>query len=249
MRLKKSVKRVIRIILCFLSIIFIGIIIFSGYKIAVWYRENKQSSNITKIVRDYIVIDNKTDNEYHVDFNKLKGINSDVVAYLKVNNTKIDYPVVKTEDNAYYLSHSFDKSTNSAGWVFGNYQNEFDGTDYNISIFGHGRLDGSMFGTLKDTLTTDWQKSNADKQIILVTENETNIYEVFSTYKILVEDYYLKNEFTNNDEYEAFLGILKKRSNFDYNVELTSEDQILTLSTCDVNNNYRIVLHARRINN
>jgi sortase B len=251
MRLKKSVKRFLLAFLLFiLTIIFLVILGYSVYKIVIWVTENRRNNNVKEMVNEYVTIEeDEKDNKYNINFAKLKEINSDVVAYLKVYNTKIEYPVVKTLDNDYYLNHSFDKTRNSAGWIFANFNNSFDGEDKNISMFGHGRLDGSMFGTLKETLTSSWQKSNPHKQIVFITEKEVNEYEIFSTYKILIEDYYIKNTFPNSDEYEEFLNILKKRSNYDYGVDLTSEDQIITLSTCDVNNHYRIVLHARKITN
>ena len=250
MKLKKSVKRgLLRFILFLFTIVFLVLLGFSIYKIVFWLTENKRSNNVREMVNQYIFIDNVNEGNNNINFEKLKEINSDVVAYLKVANTKIDYPVVKGVDNDYYLNHSFNKSNNSAGWIFANFNNSFDGEDKNISMFGHGRMDGSMFGSLKETLTSNWQKNNPHKQVLFITENEISEYEVFSTYKILIEDYYIKNIFPNSDEYEEFLNILKERSNYDYGVELSAEDQIITLSTCDVNNHYRIVMHAKKIAN
>lgn len=248
MKLKKSVKRgLLKFILFIITIVLLIILGLSIYKIVFWLTENKRSNNIKEMINQYIFIDNINEGNNNINFSKLKEINSDVIAYLKVANTKIDYPVVKGADNDFYLNHSFDRSVNSAGWIFVNFNNTFDGEDKNISMFGHGRMDGSMFGSLKETLTSNWQKNNPHKQILFITENEISEYEVFSTYKILIEDYYIKNIFPNSDEYEEFLNILKKRSNYDYDVELSAEDQIITLSTCDVNNHYRIVLHAKKI--
>ena len=252
MKLKKSVKRfILRFILFIFTIVFLLILGYSIYKISFWYSENRRSNDVKELINNYVIIDNNSDevNNYKVDFTKLKEINSDVVAYLKVYNTKIEYPVVKTNDNEYYLNHSFDKSVNSSGWIFANFSNAFDGDDKNISIFGHGRLDGSMFGSLKETLSSSWQNSNKHKQIVFITEDEVSEYEIFSTYRIIMEDYYMKNIFPNSDEYEEFLNILMKRSNHDYGVSLNADDQIITLSTCDINNNYRIVLHAKKIVN
>ncbi|MBR4231339.1 MAG: class B sortase [Bacilli bacterium] len=250
MKLKKSVKRgLLKFILFIITIVLLIILGLSIYKIVFWLTENKRNNNIKEMINQYIFIDNINEGNNNINFSKLKEINSDVIAYLKVANTKIDYPVVKGADNDFYLNHSFDRSVNSAGWIFVNFNNTFDGEDKNISMFGHGRMDGSMFGSLKETLTSNWQKNNPHKQILFITENEISEYEVFSTYKILIEDYYIKNIFPNSDEYEEFLNILKKRSNYEYDVELSAEDQIITLSTCDVNNHYRIVLHAKKVTN
>ena len=127
------------------------------------------------------------------------------------------------------------------------YKNILDGNDKNIIIYGHGRLDGSMFGSLKNTLNSNWQDDKNNHIIHLITENEDIEYQVFSTYKIEVEDYYITTDFYSNEDYDYFLSVIKERSNYDYAIELNTDDQILTLSTCDINNNYRIVLHAKRI--
>ena len=249
MRLRKRVKKKIyRFILFIFGFGFLSVLVFSAYKILAWKNENNKADEIKEMINNYVTIDEEDDdNTYHVDFDKLKEFNDDIVAYLKVFNTKIEYPVVQTSDNDYYLTHSLDKKGSSAGWVFANYHNSFDGSDKNISLFGHGRLDGSMFGTLKDTLTSEWQNKNTSRQIVLVTEDEVSYYEVFSTYKILIEDYYINNNFTSDEEYQDFLDTILERSNHDYGVELNSDDQILTLSTCDIKNNYRVVLHAKKI--
>ena len=221
------------------SVIFVVCII----NIVDWFSSNKETKKIEEETKT--AIKGKLKNK-EIDFKKLKEQNSDTVAYIQINNTKIDYPVVKTTNNRYYLTHNFNKKGSQAGWIFANYANKFDGTDKNISLFGHARLDGSMFGSLKTTLTKEWQSDEKNFVITFITEKEKSKYQVFSTYKIKEEDYYIKADFRNN-EFSEFINIIKKRSNKDYNVELTDQDQILTLSTCDINDKYRIVLHAKKI--
>ena len=169
------------------------------------------------------------------------------MAWIKVNNTNIEYPIVKTSNNSYYLTHSFDKSYNSAGWPFADYKNKFDGTDKNIVMYGHNRKDGSMFATLKNVLSPEWYNNEKNRNIIFNTENENSIYEVFSVYQIENEEYYIQTEFKTKDKFEKFIKTIKKRSIKDFGVEVTSEDSILTLSTCANNNKYRVVLHAKKV--
>ena len=92
-----------------------------------------------------------------------------------------------------------------------------------------------------------WYNNEENYIIKLITENEEQKYEVFSVYQIKSEDYYIDTDF-NNNEFEEFVQTLKNRSVKDFNVEITSEDSILTLSTCANNNKYRVVLHAKRLN-
>ena len=94
----------------------------------------------------------------------------------------------------------------------------------------------------------DKENINEDnKYITLVTENETQTYEVFSVYQIEAEDYYIKTKFNTEKEFEKFLQTIKKRSIKDFNVDISKKDTILTLSTCANNNKYRVVLHAKKI--
>jgi sortase B len=159
----------------------------------------------------------------------------------------VEYPVVKSTNNSFYLNHSFDKSKNSAGWIFADYKNKFDNTDKNIVIYGHNMRDGSMFGSLKNILSSDWYDNEENTNITLYTENGERIYKVFSIYKIESEDYYIKTEFSNENEFEKFIEKLKKRSIKNFNIDISKEDSILTLSTCANNNKYRVVLHAKKM--
>ena len=245
--MKKSKKIIIINIIC---VILIGILIYSGIKIYNWYKENQNSKKVVKQISETVTIqqdENEEQKQYIVDFNSLKEQNDETVAWIKVNNTNIEYPIVKTSNNSYYLTHSFDKSYNSAGWPFADYKNKFDGTDKNIVMYGHNRKDGSMFATLKGILSPEWYNNEENRNIIFNTENENSIYEVFSIYQIKNEEYYIQTEFKTEDKFEKFIETIKKRSVKDFGVEVTSEDSILTLSTCANNNKYRVVLHAKKV--
>ena len=249
-RMKKNNKKkiILNLIIYFL---LVSILIYSGIKIYEWYKDNTNNSEIAEKIKDIAIVREENENEdkegYKIDFNKLKEQNSDSIAWIKVNSTDIEYPVVKTENNNFYLNHSFDKSKNSAGWIFADYRNKFDGTDKNIVIYGHNMKDGSMFGSMKNILNSDWYNNEENTNIILNTENENCIYKVFSIYKIESEDYYIKTGFSNESEFERFIKTIKARSIKDFNIDTSKDDSILTLSTCANNNKYRVVLHAKKI--
>ena len=126
-------KQYRKIILTILFLIFIAIMIISGTMILKRAKENKESNDIIEDISESISIDENIDNieKYNISFEELKQTNSDTIAWLKVNGTDIENPVVKTTNNDFYMTHSFDKSYNSAGWVFMDYKNKFDGTDNN----------------------------------------------------------------------------------------------------------------------
>lgn len=253
MRRKKNKKYKKIILNIVIYMILFLILIYSGIEIFKWYKDKTNNQKIAEKIKSTVIIEeeNKAENEkkeeYTVDFNKLKEQNDETVAWIKVNNTNVEYPVVKTTNNNFYLNHSFDKSKNSAGWIFADYKNKFDNTDKNIIIYGHNMKDNSMFGSLKNILNSDWYDNEENTNITLYTENEKSIYKVFSVYKIENEDYYIKTKFSNDNEFEKFIKTLKKRSIKDFNTDVSKDDSILTLSTCANNNKYRIVLHAKKM--
>ena len=239
----KKLKSIITIFL--IGICTIGIT-YSTLKIIEWKINTNKNKNIKEITNEAITITNDEEPKYIVDFNKLKQQNSDTVGYLKVNNTDVSYVVVKGVDNDYYLNHNFNKEYNVAGWIFADYKNNFDGTDKNIVIYGHNMQDGSMFASLKNILTSEWQNKR-NKEIKLVTEQGTITYQIFSSYTIEAEDYYITTNFQNEEEFNNFLNTVSKRSYYDYNIELNESDNVLTLSTCTGTGNNRIVIHAKQI--
>lgn len=247
----KKYKEVIFNLIVYMILLFI--LIYSGIKIYKWYKDKTSNKEIVEQIKEIVAVEDKNEDkneykeEYTIDFNKLKEQNKETVAWIKVNNTNIEYPVVKADNNNFYLNHSFDKSENLAGWIFADYRNKFDNTDKNIIIYGHNMRDGSMFGSLKNILNSDWYENEENTNITLYTENEKCIYKVFSIYKIESEDYYIKTEFSNDNEFEQFVNTIKNRSIKKFDIDVSKEDNILTLSTCANNNRYRIVLHAKKI--
>lgn len=247
---KKQKSKKNTILFWIVCLLLVGILIFSGIKIYKWYKENNNNNKIIEKVSEAVIIKDdepEENNKYVIDFEALKKQNSETVAWLKVNNTKIEYPVVKTKNNDYYLTHSFDKSENSAGWIFADYKNKFDGKDKNIVVYGHNRRDGSMFGSLKNILSSKWYNNEENQNVIFNINGQNYTYRVFSVYQIEKEDYYIKTNFSSNNEYEKFLNTIKKRSVKDFKEDVSKDDTILTLSTCANNNMYRVVLHAKRI--
>ena len=104
-----------------------------------------------------------------------------------------------------------------------------------------------MFGTLKSILNDSWYSNSENLTISLYTPSGLEQYRVFSVYTVKAETYYLTTSFLSDSVYETFLNELKNRSIHNFNVDLTSNDKILTLSTCSSNNAYRVVLHAKKV--
>jgi len=186
-----------------------------------------------------------------VDFTELVKENSDTVGWLIVNNTNVNYPVVQTNDNDYYLTHDFNKNSNSAGWVYADFRDNFSGDFNDLSqntvIYAHGRKDKVMFGSLTNTLKSSWY-TNGDNQIIqLSTLKYNTMWQIFAIYKIEAESYYITTDFSSKESYAVFIETMKNRSIYDFGVDVTTDDKLLTLSTCYNDNGIRLVVQAKLV--
>lgn len=270
-RKKKRRKKIIKMVWIFIVVISLIALSFASYQLCVWNRENKetnvQEDEIDKMVKIDEVKDDKSvknvnppgkenkDSDYwkyiklpliSVDFTELLKKNSDTVAYLKVNGTNINYPVVQTKDNKYYLTHSYDKSINSAGWVFMDYRNDVSNLQDNTIIYAHGRVNTTMFGSLKNILKSNWYKDTDNYTVYLSSPKENTLWQVISVYQIPTETYYIISSFGTNESKQKWIDTILSRSAYNFNADVSVNDKFLTLSTC-ANKTDKVVLHARLI--
>ena len=209
---------------------------YSGYNLFKWKTGVDKSKGLKAESKEAITVNN--DGTYNIDYDKLLKLNKNAIGYLNVPETNIDYVVVKGSDNKFYLRHDFSDEENRTGWIFVDYRNSLDGTD---------TKDGSMFGSLYKTLNKDWQVKNGNVEIVFVTRSGQYKYRIFSSYMIEAEDYYITTGFNNDNDYISFLNKLKSRSNYNYGIDVSKDDTILTLSTCSNSGKERVVLHAKKI--
>lgn len=268
-RIKKNNK--LKSIYLLICIIFSIIIIYSVFNIVSWFKDNQK---IDKQVNDIInntKVEEVKDNSnteiikqetkipetsiywtflktplLNVNFDKLKNTNNDTVGWLNVSGTNINYPVVQAKDNSYYLTHSFDKTYNKAGWVFMDYRNKMDNLNKNTIIYAHSRVNNTMFGSLNKTLKKDWYNNKSNHMIRLSTENINSMWQIFSVYTVPNTNDYIKTVFNNDDEFLDFINLIKNRSKFDFATDVNISDNIITLSTC-YKTNERVVVHAKLI--
>ena len=243
---------------------------YSFSNLSKWYQDSRNTKDITTTFKSipkkeintddlinkylYNPPSNKEDTYYQyvnvpfldVDLSSLQKDNSDVVSWLEVGGTNIDYPIVKTTNNEYYLNHSLNKTESKAGWLFMDYRNDLISRSRNTIIYGHRRLDNTMFGPLIQVLNNSWFKEPNNHLIRMSNSYENTIWQIFSVYTIKKESLYLKTVFPNNT-YPEFLQTIKKRSIYDFNTSLNKDDYVLTLSTCYDNLGTRIVVHAKLI--
>ena len=182
-----------------------------------------------------------------VNFTELLKKNPDTVGWIKVDGTKVNYPIVQAEDNDYYLSHAFNKRSNAGGWVFADYRVDFENFGRNTIIYGHNMNNKTMFGSIPNMLYSGYLNNSNNYYIKISTPTSNTVWKVFSVYTIEPEVYYLKTNF-RTEPYDKFLSTIKGRSIYDFGIDVTTDDKILTLSTCDNTGTKRVAVHAKMIN-
>lgn len=174
----------------------------------------------------------------------LLTLNSDTVGWLTVKGTNVDYPIVQANDNKYYLRKNYNKQKDFNGWVFMDYRNNPEVLDKNTIIYGHNiYYSDVMFGTLTRLTKKKWREVEDNHYITYNTLDENLTWKIFSVYSINVTSDYLLTTFENDDKWTEFVSLLKSRSDYEFDTEVTKDDKILTLSTC-LENNRRLVVHA-----
>ena len=261
--------------ICIGLIAIVSFITFSisFFNIITWKIDSKKTLNQVKIVQEQVDIKEVIEEDHesieiieqeepvpqfdpywgyikmnliNVDIGELKIINNDIKGWIQVNGTNINYPFVQTKDNKYYLTRSFDRSYNQAGWVFLDYRNNIEELNKNNVLYAHGRYDGTMFGSLKNILESGWVNDTNNHIIKLSTDKHNTMWQVFSVYKIPTTNDYIQVNFSSNEEFLEFGNKLIERSSYKFNTSISAIDKILTLSTC-YNDNEKVVLHAKLI--
>ena len=265
---KKRLRLKKKVIIYFLFLLPIPILTYSTIQIIGWLQDSpktqtiiKEIEEITEVIEyeseeaEIIESDEHPDTPYwnfikmnliDVDFTNLKETNKDTVAWLSVGGTNINYPVVQTTDNDFYLDHSFDKSYNKAGWLFMDYRNNPNEYEKNTIIYAHNRKDKTMFGTLKNVLAAVWYKDIDNRVIKMSSENSNTLWQIFSVYTIETTNDYIKTIFKSDESYQKFIDLVKGRSLANFNTTVTTNDKILTLSTCH-GSTKKLVVHAKLI--
>lgn len=183
-----------------------------------------------------------------VDIKKFKNINDDTVGFLNISGTKVNYPVVQTTDNKFYLKHSFKKSSNNLGWLFMDYRNSSESFDKNTVIYGHSNLDKTMFGSLNSVLSREWSDNPNNGKIKFINLSGVTDWKIISAYTVPAEAYYIKTDFRSDESFRTWLSKISERSVYNYGYKPSLSDKIMTFSTCYKDEgNIRLVIHAKKI--
>ena len=179
-----------------------------------------------------------------IDFAALKEVNSDVVAWICCPDTVINYPVVLGGDNEYYLTHLVDGTENGNGTLFIDWKNARDFSDENTVIYGHHMQSGKMFACLVEY--ADQAYYDAHPIIYLVTPEAKYKIELFSGYTTTFDSSAYMLRFSSPHDYAEWLREVARKSDFKANMHLSTNDHIITLSTCAYSfYDARYVVHGR----
>lgn len=204
------------------NIILISVLIFSGYNIYIKLSDYKKADNVYNDLRENT---QKTNNKH----TELSTINPDYRFWISIGNTNIDYPVVQSIDNDFYLNHDFNKNDLPSGSIFMDYRNNFE-NDRSVLIYGHHMRNKTMFGELANFKEEEFFKNN--NKIKIESNNKTYTYEIFSVYIADLKKDYLKVDFENDASFQSYINYLQERSMYKSDTQVTTEDKILTLYTC-----------------
>lgn len=220
------------------------IIVISSYYLIKDFLEYKASNNSNnELIEDVFIEENieKDDNKKEIiDWKKLKEINEDIIGWISIKDTKINYPILK-DDNLYYLKHTYDKRYNNNGSIFTINRQPFE--EQETIIYGHNMKNGIMFSELGKYLDKEFFYSHTNFEIYTLEHNYKAT--VFSSYSIDVneeENNIKKLDF--NEEIEYY-----KNSSKYSNKDIGDIEKIIKLSTCSylnatttpTNNRYFII--------
>ncbi len=181
-------------------------------------------------------------------YEEYKKKNKDVVGWIKVPNTPIDYPVVIGEDNDYYLDHDANKKKNKHGAIFMDVRNREKGQKRHLILFGHRMNDKSMFGSLYKYEDKDFFKEN-DK-ITFNFDGKESTWKVFAATRYDINELNMTAvAFGSDDDFEDYMKTVKQYSKFKSDVKVDGNDQVLTLVTCTkgYGKDDRFVVHFKRV--
>lgn len=257
----------IRYVILALAVI---IFIISAVKLVSTFQRYKNERERNDQIKDDVVdIEDTTttaaedkDGQHHeninphlnIDFDELKAINSDTVAWVDIPSLGITYPVVQHTDNDYYLEHDITHSTSWSGAIYLGYEHNSNFEDDRSLIYGHRMDDGSMFANLLKYDDEDFFKTQAEKHnnyVYIYMEDRVNVYEIFSITDVYYDEHpnAFRISFPSGYTKQDFLDYLKEIELYDTGVKAFADDKLLTLYTCQgsAKTKLRHMVHTRLI--
>lgn len=220
------IKKVLRLLLI---IILLGIAAFSAFKLYLIFSEYSESNEANDAT---VKLVDQSEFDGIIDFNKLREINDDVVAWIYLKDSAINYPVVQCDNNSLYLSQRFDGTWGGCGTLFvdSGVVNPF--YDMNTIIYGHHMKDGSMFNNLKKYKSYDYLETHP--RFELITPDTKYHLDVVSFLQIDAYDDIYRFPLSNVDSgtRNDYLKLLQSKFSYSTDVSYSANDAFVSLSTC-----------------
>ncbi len=239
-----------KLLYCITIILLIVLIAISSYFIYKQLHEEYKQDSIFEELSNHIS-ENKTSEESDVDLQELYKQNNDLVGWIRIDNTSIDYPIMQTKNAPnYYLRKNFYRQYSYYGTPFMAEQCNID-TSENLIIYGHHMQNSKMFGNLENYKSKDYYDSH--KLIKFYTLQGKEEYEIFAVFKTILYKnntfkYYQNTELENKEEYSNFINKCKSLSLYDTGIDPKYQTKLITLSTCEYSaQNSRLVVVAKLI--
>ena len=247
---KRRAKLLSTIVLVIATCVFL----YAGFNLFMIFSEyNKSDSEYKDLEQSVISIvvpeaSSQEETIFKVDFDKLKEINSDVIAWIRFENPeKISYPVVAGIDNDVYLHKTFEGRYNSSGTLFADMNNSADFSDRNTFIYGHNMKNGSMFGQLRKYREESFCQENPYFYIYTPDGREMK-YQVFATCVVKDTSDSFTKWYEDDSEFMDYINYVKGVSLYDMDIEVEADDTIVSLSTCtNVSDDERLLVHGVKI--
>lgn len=232
-----------KIIRRILLVVCLAVFLYSaGNLLNIGYKYHKLDSDNNKL-QEKVVTEVKQDSplDRKIDFNQLKSINEDIIGWIYIPNTNIDYALLKGKTNDTYIHTNYEKKYSFGGSIFLDEDNNAALTDSNTIIYGHNMKNGAMFANIKKFADHDYFINHPEVYIYL-PDGSINVYSVYST-KIIdaTSDYYLKDI-----DYASYVANAKSSAKQSRDVDTQNGAPLLLLSTCYApDTTTRSVLFAR----
>lgn len=221
--------------------ILIILIIISVIYLLFFLKDKNKTTNDSSALEEVKIDESKIDNETTermLQVQELQKENPDIVGWIEIVGTKINYPVLQGEDNSYYMTHNYKKEEAKDGSIFLDKDYDWNLPSSNLLMYGHNMGDGEMFQDLLKYESEDYYKEHPT--IRFTTANDDSEYEIISAFKSRVYYKSEKNVFRyyffinaeNEEEYNDFVNNAKKASLYDTGKTAEYGDQLMTLSTC-----------------
>ena len=178
-------------------------------------------------------LEEQADYLWDVDLAGLRQTNPDVLGWISIPGTQLDYPFLQGEDNQYYLNHTWQGKRNAAGSVFLECKVSADFSDFNTIVYAHNMKNGSMFGSLRQYRTQSHYEANP--YIYIMDDSGVRRYEIFAAFEAEVVGYTYRLDVDTPEKKQAFLDYSARRSVIETEIVPTVEDSVITLSTCTGN--------------